>query len=85
MFPTENMNCSISVGFQINEKFISRTKFLNDPNIPYTNIDYKWITKSSENVEDDLEKPSVIQRENKIAKIRQKVNEILKQPALAGI
>ena len=77
MYPTTNMNCSISVGFQINERFLRRTKFLNDPNIPYTEIDFDWVIRNSDNCEDDLEQPSVIIRENKTIKIREAVNAIL--------
>lgn len=73
MYPTQNMNCSISVGFQINEKFLRRTKFLNDPKIPFTEIDLEWIMRNSSNVEDDLEKPSVMIRESKTRKIREAV------------
>ena len=77
MLPTNNMNCSISVGFQINERFLIRNRFLYDPKIPFTEIDFEWLMRNSDNVEDDLEKPSLVIRWNKIAKIRQAVQEQL--------
>jgi Zn-dependent peptidase ImmA (M78 family) len=77
MYPTQNMNCSINVGFQINEKLLRRIKFLNDPKIPFTEIDLDWIIRNSGNCEDDLEKPSVMIKESKTRKIREAVNELL--------
>jgi len=77
MYPTANMNCSISVGFEINEKFLRRTKFLNDPKIPFTEIDLDWVMTNSDKCEDDLEKPSVMIRESKTRTIRDAVNELL--------
>jgi len=77
MHPTPNMNCSVSVGFKINQRFLSRTKFLNDPQIPFKEVDFEWVKKSSAYCDDDLEKPSVMMREVKISKLRNSVHEIL--------
>jgi len=77
MHPTPNMNCSVSVGFKINQRFLSRTKFLNDPQIPFKEVDFEWVKKSSAYCDDDLEKPSVMMREAKISKLRNSVHEIL--------
>jgi len=34
LYPTPNMNCSISIGFLIDDDFKQKCKFLNSPNVP---------------------------------------------------
>lgn len=77
MLPSENLNCCISVGFLINNRFISKTRFVNDPTIPEISVAQNWVVENTEKFEDGMPDIRLIEREEQLAKLRAEISKIL--------
>ena len=78
MLPGQNMNCCISVGFLINQRFKSRTHFLNDPSIAVHEVTLEWLEQHYEHIEDGLSDPDQMKHERHLLDLRKEVHQLLK-------
>ena len=76
--PGNNLNCSLSVGFLINKRFVSQTKFANDSTITQHVVTNTWLNKKIK-VHDGISTADVFSREQEVKKLRSEIQKILKQ------
>ena len=79
MLPSENLNCCISVGFLVNNRFISKTRFVNDPSIKEITVTKKWVMEHYETFEDGMPNPKLIEREEHLISLRKEIGGVIKK------
>lgn len=72
--PGNNLNCCISVGFLLNERFLAQTKFAHDMSIQEHIITYEWL-KNQTNVYDGISNTPILAREQELLELRKKIND----------
>lgn len=77
MLPSEHLNCCISVGFLINNRFISKTRFVSDPNIKEATVNQKWVLEHYDHFEDGMPNPKLIEREEHLVNLRKEINKLM--------
>ncbi len=70
--PGNNLNCTISVGFLMDSRFMAQTKFAHDPNIQQHTITFDWL-KNQTNVYDGISNTPILTREQELTKLRNEI------------
>lgn len=79
MLPSENLNCCISVGFLINRRFVSKTKFVKDPSIKEITVSKNWVVETSSRFEDGMPDTKLIERESHLIRLRNEISRALNE------
>ncbi len=74
--PGNNLNCTISVGFLMDDRFMAQTKFAHDPAIKKHTVTYEWL-KNQTNVYDGISNTPILAREQELIKLRKEISKSL--------
>lgn len=74
--PGNNLNCSISVGFLLNKRFLAQTKFAHDTTIKEHVVTYAWL-KGQTNVYDGISDTPILAREQELNELRNEISNSL--------
>jgi len=74
--PGNNLNCTISVGFLMDNRFMAQTKFAHDPNIKAHTVTYDWL-KDQTNVYDGISNTPILAREQELVDLRIEIHNSL--------
>lgn len=74
--PGSNLNCSISVGFLLNKRFLAQTKFAHDKSIKEHIVTYDWL-KGQTNVYDGISNTPILAREQELIELRKEISNSL--------
>jgi len=75
--PSNNLNCTILVGFLMDNRFMAQTKFAHDPTIKEHTVTYKWL-KGQTNVYDGISNTPILDREQELVDLRFEINKVSK-------
>jgi transcriptional regulator with XRE-family HTH domain/Zn-dependent peptidase ImmA (M78 family) len=74
--PGNNLNCTISVGFLMDNRFMAQTKFAHDPSIKEHTATYDWL-KDQTNVYDGISSTPILAREQELVDLRAEIDSAL--------
>lgn len=74
--PSVNLNCTISVGFLMNNRFLTQTKFANHMAIEEHIVTYNWL-KGQTNVYDGISNTPILAREQELVDLRKAIKEYI--------
>ena len=73
--PGNNLNCVISVGFLLNKRFLTQTKFAHDNSIIEHTVTYDWL-KNQTNVYDGISNTPILAREQELVDLRLEIGKV---------
>ncbi len=76
VLPGNNLNCSISVGFLMDSRFMAQTKFAHDKSIKEYTVTYEWL-KNQTNVYDGISNTPILAREQELINLRLEIKKVL--------
>ncbi|MCF6361083.1 MAG: helix-turn-helix domain-containing protein [Cyclobacteriaceae bacterium] len=74
--PGDKLNCSISVGFLMDNRFMAQTNFAHDPAIKEHTVTYDWL-KGQTNVYDGISNTPILAREQELVDLRSEIKNVL--------
>ncbi len=76
VLPGNHLNCTISVGFLMDNRFMAQTKFAHDPSIKEHTVTYEWL-KGQTNVYDSISNTPILAREQELVSLRKEIQNVL--------
>ncbi len=74
--PGHQLNCTISVGFLMDSRFMAQTKFAHNSNIPAHTVTYNWLAAQT-NVYDGISTRPMLAREQARAYLKEEIKKMM--------